>query len=210
MEKDPIWVGALNSTFQEKPLTYAPREDHARQRRAFSHPFSNTSCLQQQPIIQAQIDKFITRLAELAPQSDKQPINLTHWFSFLSLDIIGDLCFAAPFGCLDANQNSESTSPLFWVENLNNAKRYGIYEMSTRRIAGTKTWLQKQMVAWLIPQLYKDGVRKHFMHSKDKVTARLQDTDKDHKDFIYYILRNNESKQLLSETEILLNSSLFM
>ena len=66
MEKDPIWIGTLNANLDSQPLTYAQRDDHARQRRAFSHPFSNTSCIQQQPIIQAQIDKFILKLAEFA------------------------------------------------------------------------------------------------------------------------------------------------
>ena len=82
-----------------KPLTYALRDGHARQRRAFSHPFSNTSCIQQQPIIQAQIDKFILKLTEFA--NANKVVNITRWLNYLSLDIIGDLCFAAPFGCLD-------------------------------------------------------------------------------------------------------------
>ena len=202
MEKDPIWIGGLNTNLDSQPLTYARREDHGRQRRAFSHPFSNTSCIQQQPIIQTQIDKFILKLTDFAT-ADKV-INITRWFNYLALDIIGDLCFAAPFGCLDDKNHID------WVQNMDYAKRYGVYVMATRRLAGTKTWLQKQLATWLVPRRYGDGVMKHFLHSKDKVTVRLQDTEKDHKDFIYYILRNNESKQLLTTTEILLNSSLFM
>ncbi|KAM7191944.1 Bcaba2 [Naviculisporaceae sp. PSN 640] len=202
MEKDPIWIGALNAELESQPLTYARREEHSRQRRAFSHPFSNTSCIQQQPIIQAQVDKFIAKLTALAARNEV--INLTNWFSFLSLDIIGDLCFAAPFGCLDDGKDTT------WIDNLNDAKRYGVYEMATRRIGGPHTWLQKQLSYWLVPQRYKDGVKKHFLHSKEKAIARLQDTEKEHKDFIYYILRHNESKRLLTDTEILLNSSLFI
>ncbi|KAM7211792.1 Cytochrome P450 [Rhypophila decipiens] len=202
MEKDPIWVGALNAKLDALPLTYATREDHARQRRAFSHPFSNSSCVQQQPLIQTQIDKFIAKVSDLA--NANEPVNLTNWFSFLALDIIGDLCFDAPFGCLDDGKDTK------WCKNLDDAKRYGVYEMCTRRVAGPHTWLQKQLSHWLVPQRYKDGVQKHFLHSKDKVTARLKDTETDHKDFIYYVLRNNESKRLLSTTEILLNSSLFI
>ncbi|KAM7214135.1 hypothetical protein V8F06_010450 [Rhypophila decipiens] len=77
-------INALNAELDAQPLTYATREDHSRQRRAFSHPFSNTSCIQQQPIIQAQIDKFTAKLTALA--NSNQGVNLTNWFSFLSLE----------------------------------------------------------------------------------------------------------------------------
>ncbi|KAM7214134.1 Cytochrome P450 [Rhypophila decipiens] len=83
--------------------------------------------------------------------------------------------------------------------------------MATRRIGGPHTWPQRQLSYWLVPKRYKDGVQKHFLHFKEKV-SRLQDSekDRDHKDFIYYILRHNESKRLLTNTEIPPNSSLFI
>lgn len=50
----------------------------------------------------------------------------------------------------------------------------------------------------------------HFVNSRDKAVARLEDTETDHKDFIYYILRSNEAKKLLSTPEIIINSSVFI
>ncbi len=39
---------------------------------------------------------------------------------------------------------------------------------------------------------------------------RIEDQDRDHKDFIYYIMKNNEAKSLISEMEIVMNMALFM
>jgi cytochrome P450 len=86
----------------------------------------------------------------------------------------------------------------------------GVYEQVTRRLAGSHTWLQKKLYDLVVPSVYKQGKMTHFLKSKQKVMERLQDEESDHKDFMYYILRNNEAKKLLTPTEILLNSATFI
>lgn len=48
----------------------------------------------------------------------------------------------------------------------------------------------------------------HFKNSK-KTLARIADSQREHEDFIYYVLKNAE-KNSLSEDEILANASLMM
>lgn len=183
-------------------MTLAKWSDHVRQRKAFAYPFSTTALLQQEPLIQKYVDKLISALDKVA--DGKQPTNMAAWFTYTTFDIIGDLCFDEPFGCLDAGNETE------WSKCIVHIAAAGAYEQATRRVAGVGTWLQAQMAKWFIPSFYQKWRRLHFANSAEKTRRRIADKDGDHKDFIYYILRNNEAKSLLSDLEIIMNSALFM
>ncbi|KAK4442703.1 Cytochrome P450 monooxygenase abl2 [Podospora aff. communis PSN243] len=202
MEKDPIWIGALMTMNGEVGISYAPRDVHARQRRAFSHPLSNSSIMQQEPLIQEHMHRLIARLGDL--EAAGKPANFTDWYSFTSLDVISDLYVGTPFGCLTSGDGQQ------WLDALEKGMQCGVYEQVTRRLAGSHTWLQKKLYQFVVPTVYKQGKMTHFLKSKQKVMERIQDEQSDHKDFMYYILRNNEAKNLLTPTEILLNSATFI
>ena len=85
----------------------------------------------------------------------------------------------------------------------------GAIEQATRRIATVDSALQKALLR-LVPDSIRKFRRDHLAHSNEKTAKRLADKDREHHDFIYYILRNNESKQLLTEAEIRVNSALFL
>ncbi|KAK2050382.1 cytochrome P450 [Colletotrichum somersetense] len=76
------------------------RVDHQRYRRVLAHGFSAQTMLDQQPIIRGYVDKLIQRLHE-TPKTNTGPIDLEKWFNFTTFDIIGDLTFGEPFGCLE-------------------------------------------------------------------------------------------------------------
>jgi cytochrome P450 len=73
-------------------------EEHARQRRALSHAFSQKALLEQESIIKGYVDMFIERLTPFAA-TDRE-LNMCDWFNFTTFDIIGDMAFGEPFGCL--------------------------------------------------------------------------------------------------------------
>lgn len=202
MKKDPLWLGGMEPIQGAFPLALAPAEVHTRQRKALAPSFSNTALLQQEPLIRSHVDKLIGRISELAEAG--KAVNVSDWLVYVMFDIIGDLCFNAPFGCLETGSNTE------WSRSVIKAIRCGAYEQATRRIAGTNNWLQQAMVKLLIPGVYRRWRLNHFLKSKEKVLERLKVTDTDHKDFIYYIQKNNESRELLSPMDIILNSALFM
>jgi cytochrome P450 len=202
MEKSPLAAGGLPPTLKARHMTLAPWDDHTRQRRAFAYPFSNTALLQQEPLIQGWVDKLVAALGKFADED--KPANVADWFTFTTMDIIGDLCFDEPFGCLESGKGTE------WSRNIVNIGTAGSFEQATRRVAGVNTWLQGQIAKWLVPSVYQSWRTKHFGLSAEKTRRRIADKDRDHKDFIYYILKNNEAKSLLSELEIIVNSALFM
>ncbi len=202
MEKAPIQAGGLPPNMPARALTLAPWDDHVRQRKAFAYPFSNTALLQQEVLVQKHVDKLIDALGNLADAG--KPVNMAAWLTYATFDIIGELCFAEPFGCLEQGVATE------WSEAIINIANAGMYEQATRRLAGVGTWLQGVMAKWITPPVYRNWRTSHFVKSREKTMRRIADEDRDHKDFIYYILKNNEAKSLISEMEIVMNTALFM
>lgn len=74
-------------------------EDHGRQRRILSHGFSAQSLAEQQPLIQQYVDLLIQRLHENC-QAGAKALDMARFYNFTTFDIIGDLAFGEPFGCL--------------------------------------------------------------------------------------------------------------
>ncbi|KAJ5765510.1 cytochrome P450 monooxygenase [Penicillium odoratum] len=84
-------------------IVNAQREEHSVLRRQLAHGFSEKSMREQEPLIQVYIDLLIQRLYGNCAAGAKA-IDLTAWYNWATFDIIGDLAFGEPFGCL---QNSE-------------------------------------------------------------------------------------------------------
>jgi cytochrome P450 len=99
MDKDPIHVGAVEAIPGATNLTMAPDAHHARQRRALAHAFSKQALLEQEPILKGYVNLFITKLRELSHRGEAA--NMVSWYNFCTFDIIGDLSFGEPFGCLN-------------------------------------------------------------------------------------------------------------
>ncbi|KAL4758044.1 cytochrome P450 [Aspergillus foveolatus] len=200
MHKDPIHVGSVDPLPGASTLTMADDENHARQRRAMSHSFSERALKEQEYIIQHYVDIFIAKLKEMADQ--KQEFNLVNWLNFTTFDIIGDLAFGEPFGCLDLGAFHS------WVALIFETVKVGALEQATRRIAEAGSWTQTKLLN-MIPAYLRQRRRDHLARSKEKVEQRLRNGPSEHKDFIYYVLRQKE-KYDLHDNEIILNSALFI
>ncbi|KAK3381046.1 cytochrome P450 monooxygenase [Podospora didyma] len=92
-------------------LLGAPRDAHARIRRSLAHGFSAKSLQAQEPLIMQYVDLFIERLCGIAyangSGASKAPAgiaNMVAWYNFATFDIIGDLSFGSPFGCLQESR----------------------------------------------------------------------------------------------------------
>ncbi|KAK3303817.1 cytochrome P450 [Chaetomium strumarium] len=90
----------------------AGREEHARVRRILSHGFSAKSMQDQQPLIMRYVELLMQRLRERTTTTDQKTgesrreegvVNMVSWFNFTTFDVIGDLAFGEPFGCLETS-----------------------------------------------------------------------------------------------------------
>jgi cytochrome P450 len=174
--------------------------DHARQRRALSHVFSTKALLEQEYIVKSYIDVFSTKMKEFAQRGEL--VNVTDWFAYTTFDIIGDMALGEPFGCL-TNQDFR-----FWVPLISESIKAGAIEQATRRMATTDTFLQKALIS-CIPARIGSTRKQHLDYSREKILKRMQQTNNEHKDFLYYLMKQKDKEQLNLD-EVIVNGALFM
>ncbi|KAG4436050.1 Zeaxanthin epoxidase, chloroplastic [Cadophora sp. M221] len=201
-EKSPIFIGAVSPVEGQMGISLAPNEPHSRQRKALAAAFTNNALLQQQVILQRHVDKLMMALKKMA--ADKQSVNMADWYTFTTFDMIGDICFAEPFGCLDDGAANE------WAKAIVNIFKSAVWDQAMRRLAGTGSLLHKVLVKLVVPAEAAKWRVTHFSKSKEKTLRRLADPDRQHPDLIQHILKNEGSRKGLTQTEIVLNMVLFI
>ncbi|RYP28374.1 hypothetical protein DL767_007246 [Monosporascus sp. MG133] len=203
MEKSPIFIGAVSPMGGQTGISLADNTNHSRQRRALAYPFSNTALLQQEPIIQLHVDKLIACMKAFAAEG--KSVDFSSWYTYTTFDLIGDLAFAEPFGCLDQGSATE------WSTSVINVFKSASWDQAIRRVTGVNSWLRAVLVKLLIPAPAADWRRVHFQNSQAKTLARLADgMERDHKDLIFHILKNAESRKGLTQAEIIMNMVLLV
>ena len=201
--KDPIHVGSVDPLPGASTLTMSDDDNHARQRRALSHSFSSIALMEQESIINGYVSKLMDNLQRMA--SDDEQFNMVDWLNFTTFDIIGDLAFGEPFGCLrDGKFHS-------WVALIYETVKVGAFEQATRRFSPVGTWTQRMLLN-LIPAHVRARRANHLKLSKEKVLKRLgEEKSSQHRDFIYYILNQQQKRGYeLHQNEIILNGALFI
>ncbi|KAL5118224.1 hypothetical protein ACEQ8H_003896 [Pleosporales sp. CAS-2024a] len=203
MDKDPIHVGAVEPIPGATNLTMAPDAHHARQRRALAHAFSKQALLEQEPILRDYVDLFVAKLRDMAHEG--KAANMVSWFNFCTFDIIGDLSFGEPFGCLREGEGSESAN---WVVLIYESIKAGAIEQATRRFAKPGS-LSQRFLMWCIPSIIRERRARHLRNSTEKTLRRMA-TKTEHRDFLWYILKQREKKNEVSDDEVIMNAALFI
>ena len=93
-------AGDTPNIFAETP------ENHAILRRRMAQGFSNRAMQHHEPIITGYVDQLIDRLrmhcsTQSSTLEGTHVINMKDWYDWTSFDIIGDLVFGEPLGCLE-------------------------------------------------------------------------------------------------------------
>ncbi|PBK89446.1 cytochrome P450 [Armillaria gallica] len=83
-------------------LIVAEKEDHHRQRKILNPAFSSTNLRNSQVIFQRCSDKVVNAMRRC---TTTEPIDVVHWMSKVSLDIIGLSAFRYDFGSLDGRES---------------------------------------------------------------------------------------------------------
>ncbi|KAF6804801.1 cytochrome p450 [Colletotrichum sojae] len=154
--KDPI-----NARYKPHSIINANREDHARIRRVLAHGFSAQSMIAQQPLIQTQVDLLIQRLHEKCEGGDRA-LNMVSWYNWTTFDVIGDLAFGEPFGCLESAEYHP------WVSVIFDSIHASVYRNQFQRYAITRPFAK-----WLMPKGLKESQAFHNRLSQEKVQRRM-------------------------------------
>ncbi|KAK0392637.1 hypothetical protein NLU13_2132 [Sarocladium strictum] len=152
---------------------------HTSLRRAINPAFSERALREQEYYFQNYTDSFIKQIGK---RSKDGPVDMSLWFNLLSFDIMSDLAFGTPAGCLDnADQPwirviGARTRSFPWLQL---AVQYGVFDF----------------LVWLNPPLVSSARNKHLAMTTEKVRRRLN-AKTDNKDFFSYILANNDEEKL--------------
>ncbi|KAK4494802.1 hypothetical protein PRZ48_014158 [Zasmidium cellare] len=127
-------------------------------------------------------------------RSREGPVDIVKWFSLTTFDIISDLAFGQPEGCLD---NADQP----WLSVMGaRAKSIVWYQLS---IYYRAEWLLK----WIAPKSLTAARQQHMQMLAAKVQRRLKESSHT-KDFMSYILDNKTEK--LTNAELVVMASAFL
>lgn len=165
------------------------KENHAVLRRQMAHGFSDKSMRGQEPIIGSYVNLLIRRLREHAVDPDrrdertgepcKRILDMTAWYNWTTFDIIGDLAFGEPFGCLDRAEEHP------WVGAVNGSIKTMVVGLSISYLG---------LDSFLTPLLRRIFMKKRTEHDKrtrDKVTRRME-MDVERPDLIEGLLKKKD------------------
>jgi cytochrome P450 len=171
-------------------------EDHRRQRRLLSHAFSEKALRGQEDIMKHYIDLLIRRLGEHAATGEA--VDLMRWYNFTTFDLIGDLAFGEPFGCLERGVYHP------WVAMIFHNIKGTVYSEVMRRYP-----MLKSLVMLLMPKKLLRSQREHWALTEQTATRRIESGNVSREDFMSYILRHNDEKGM-SRGEIIENANVLI
>ena len=154
----------------------AGREQHGLLRRQLSHGFSEKAMREQEPLIGGYIDLFIQRLHENCAGGVKL-VNLMAWYNFTTFDVIGDLAFGEPFGCLENSKYHP------FVKTIIESAKLGTVLQSV-----TFYPLLKKFLMSLVP---KSALEDMERMAKEKLVRRIE-SGKQRPDLIEGLLRKKD------------------
>ncbi|KAJ5991615.1 isotrichodermin C-15 hydroxylase [Penicillium canescens] len=168
--------------------------DHAFVRRSLSHAFSDSSLRGQEPVIQGYVNLLIHRLRQRS-QKGAEPIDIVSWYNFATFDIIGDLSFGEPFGCLQNSNYHPWVSMVF-----ENVKAGTICRVISRLPGGNF------LLGLLAPRSLIDAKDNHEKLTVEKVDARIEKSN-DRPDFFANILKHQNTEKEFPRGKLYSNAS---
>lgn len=186
-------------------IVTAPHERHARLRRAILPAFSDRALKEQEGFLQLYTDKLVAQLRRACRAGESQAAeeDMSRWYALMAFDVISDLAFGQPAGCLD---NADQP----WLQVIGQRARSIVWYQFGMYYGLDNSWLLSR---WLAPQGAVAARRKHVELTTAKVTRRLEqqqqgEKETPRKDFMSYILDNESEK--LGKMELVAMASSFI
>lgn len=200
---------AGQETFQKDRIAYRPTlsghphiivtndDDHRRQRRLLAHAFSEKALRGQEDIMKHYIDLFIHKLSDKARAGEV--VDIVKWYNFTTFDLIGDLAFGEPFGCLEDGKYHP------WVALIFQSIKVGAFGEIMRRHPTLKP-----LVSLLVPKKVARSHKEHWALAEQTAKRRLDSGNVTREDFMSYILRHNDDGKGMTRGEIIENANILI
>ncbi|KIX06706.1 uncharacterized protein Z518_04682 [Rhinocladiella mackenziei CBS 650.93] len=192
--KDPTDF-PIDARRREYNIISSNHENHRRQRKLLSHAFSEQAMRGQEPLLMQYVDLFIQRLHE----RKDEPVDIIRWLNFTTFDIMGELGFGEPFGCLKTRGYHE------WVDIIFQNVRIG------SQVNAVKFYpLGEFLLELLLPESLKRKRDAHKQLAWAKADQRMQLGVTAHGDLMSQILKHNDTISGMSHEEIRETTSLLI
>ncbi|KAF2656780.1 cytochrome P450 [Lophiostoma macrostomum CBS 122681] len=172
-------------------------DEHARQRAAFAHGFSQRAINDQEPTLTLHVNRLVEKLEQQIKHTST--FDVGEWMRFLAFDIIGDFTLNTQFECVE-NQRYHP-----WVTLLMKWFRASSFVTNANAFGQLAPFIML-----FAPVAHLKGVKDHLDMSAQKVHERLAiGDDPKRNDLWTYLLRSKGDKALsLGEMEV--NAALFL
>jgi len=157
------------------------RTNHRNIRLQLAPQFSERSMRDQEPIFRKYTDLLVARLREHS--SAPKPLDMVSWYTWTTFDIIGDLAFGEPFGCLERATDDP------WIKGIFNAFKYAPFVA-----AATYCGLDNLLLPLLDVSVRK-GRALHDSFTEAKLRRRMELKAERH-DLIEGLIKNAEKLNL--------------
>lgn len=161
-EKDESFYNSFGNSAPY--ILNAKDDDHRRLRRLQSHAFSEKALKAQESIVKGYVDLLMKQLSGRALPHDNCAVDLVKWYNFTTFDIIGDLAYGEPFGCLRDGIWHR------WLEVVFEFVISGIYLRAARRFDSPL----KEIFLFFTPKKLAESRKYQYQFSAERVDRRLQ------------------------------------
>ncbi|KAF8249206.1 putative cytochrome P450, partial [Wilcoxina mikolae CBS 423.85] len=162
--------------------------EHGAMRKLLSNAFSAKALAGQESIVHIYVDLLVKQIGKHATGKPEGE-GMVKWYNWCTFDIIGDLAFGDPFGCLEAGV------PHFWVSAILDSIKVGAYNaMLIKYIGNSKPALALKKL--FVPKHLMAQRERHFGYGRDKMMKRMNNPNSTRKDFMSNILSEKESREI--------------
>ncbi|KAK1996389.1 cytochrome P450 [Colletotrichum falcatum] len=204
MPKDIRFFGGEN--FGRDSIVTARPEDHIRQRRIFTHAFSNGALRAQEPLLAGHADQMVAAMGRIGRRDGAGGrVNIVDLYNFCTFDVMAELTFGEPLGLLQR----EGYIP--WVSNLLAGLKFVIWGLVLLEIPALGPLVQAVTAAPLRRQ-----AQAHTDFAGELVDRRLARAGHAKPDIWSFVLRHqhsgdgDERVRGLSRREMHANAATFM
>ena len=176
------------------------RLEHSRYRRLLSHAFSAQGLAAQEPLIQRYVDLYLTQLTKQSSNQSTQ--DMVSWFNWTTFDLIGDLAFGEPFGCLERCETHQ------WIADIFGNLNFGVWAVQLRSLG------LLSLLPFVTPKHLAEARKRNYQFAADKIERRLEQNkpDADRGDFWDEVLKKPQDPEKggMSRKEMESNASVMV
>jgi len=205
-----IYIRSGREELMKDPTAYRPapgsvpniihirdKKEHAQHRSLLANSFSERAMRDQEPLIMKYVNLLIQRLHEHCHDG---PLDMSQVYNWTTFDLISDLSYGEPFGCLEGFQ----THP--WMK-----WQFAALKASSYRALARKFPFGMEIMHMLVPEMASvlEKGRSMFEFTKEKSLNRIR-AKTDRKDFVSAVMENDKDVHLTDEQMISLFNTLVL